>query len=357
MTSNIEQLYNILKIQCNGDNNKYNDIIEFLKSKNILSENIISKSRDDTSINLGIANISKLTTPRYHKQYAQLRMIGRGGFGDVFISKYYLDRKIYAVKKIPIYEEDLHHIEKYLSEILILSRLEHTNIVRYYTSWIEVFNKSNYGQNPYDQTVIDILPIEYSKFPELSLSTTTNSMPDGVPVIDLYIQMELCKHFNLGDMLYSLTPYDTLNIIKEIIQGVKYLHSKNIIHRDIKPKNILFSLESNTVKLADFGLSCLENSDNRFSVSQGTYLYIDPHGESDSKTFDIYSIGVVITEMVCKFKTRMERIENLKNLKKGVVPEDLEKNIKNIIYKCICDDVESRYTILKLEEIISDIKL
>ena len=71
---------------------------------------------------------------------------------------------------------------------------------------------------------------------------------------------------------------------------------------DIKPKNILFSLETDTIKLADFGLSCLEDSSSRISSSQGTYLYLDPHGAPDSKTVDIYSIGVVITELFCKFK-------------------------------------------------------
>uniref|UniRef100_A0A6C0B4G8 non-specific serine/threonine protein kinase n=1 Tax=viral metagenome TaxID=1070528 RepID=A0A6C0B4G8_9ZZZZ len=355
MTSNIDQLKSLLKIQCIGDDAKYNEIIAFLKSKHILEENALSEVLSN-SINIpNINNISRLVTPRYNKQYLELRIIGRGGFGDVFISKYYLDRKIYAIKKIPIYEEDLTHIETYLSEILILSRLEHKNIVRYYTSWIEIPDTTN--QYTTEELSTDILPLEYSKFKDLSLSITANSIPSEKHVIDLYIQMELCKHFNLATILSTLSSVETFHIIKEIIQGVKYLHSKNIIHRDIKPANILFSLETNTIKLADFGLSCLEHSDQRTTgVPTGTYLYIDPDGDNYSKSYDIYSLGVVITELICKFKTRMERIESLKKLKMGVVPEYLEKNIKNIIKKCVCYNVNERYTILELEEIISNIK-
>jgi len=356
MDTSIEQLKNILKIQCGEDNTKYHEIITFLKNKNILNETTLIKPGNINGVaRINIDNISRLAVPRYNKQYSESRIIGRGGFGDVFISKYYLDRKIYAIKKIPIYEEDLPNIENYLSEILILSHLDHKNIVRYYTSWIETPHRNIDNLDDSNNLETALLPIEYSKFNEISLSTTINSDSGEDAVIDLYIQMELCKHFNLGDIIPSLTSVDALNIIKEIIQGVKYLHSKNIIHRDIKPKNILFSLESNTVKLADFGLSCLENSDKRPTTPAGTYLYIDPHGEYNSKTYDIYSLGVVITELVCKFKTRMERIEQLKKMKNGVIPENQEKNIKNIISKCICSDVKERYTIIELEEVINNI--
>jgi serine/threonine protein kinase len=51
----------------------------------------------------------------------------------------------------------------------------------------------------------------------------------------------------------------------------------------------------------------------------------------------------------------MERIGQLKKMKNGVIPENLEKNIKNIISKCICSDVKERYTIIELEEVINNI--
>ena len=351
------QLKTILKNLCLDDEAKYLEIMDFLKERDIINE-------EEASLELTIANINDKITeliPRYNKQYLELRMIGRGGFGDVFVSQYYLDKKIYAVKKIPIYEEELDFIQNYLSEILILSRLEHKNIVRYYTSWIEAYSNPQISPSSTSSSLIDlrqdILPIEYSDFRDISVTPTSNSSSDSSPVIHLYLQMELCKPFSLSSCIYTLNMSESIKVIKEIVQGVKYLHGKHIVHRDIKPKNILFSLETNTIKLADFGLSCLENSQSRISSSKGTYLYLDPHGESDSKTVDIYSIGVVITELLCKFKTRMERIETLKKLKRFAVPEYLEDHIKEVITKCIHPNIDERYDILELEEIIDKINL
>ena len=351
------QLKKILKEVCAEDDVKYTEIMDFLRERDIINEETAALEYAIVNIN---DNITELV-PRYHKQYLELRMVGRGGFGDVFVSQYYLDKKIYAVKKIPIYEEELDFIQNYLSEILILSRLEHKNIVRYYTSWIEAYSSPQMSSSCGNESIIDlhqsILPIEYSKFRDISITPTSNNSTGSSPVIHLYLQMELCKPISLSHRVHTLNMTESIKVIREIVQGVKYLHSKHIVHRDIKPKNILFSLETNTIKLADFGLSCLENSQSRISSSQGTYLYMDPHGESDSKTVDIYSIGVVITELMCKFKTRMERIEALKRLKHFRVPDYLGDDIKNVIGKCIHPDIAERYDILELEEIFEKINL
>ena len=351
------QLKTILKDICSDDNDKYAEIMDFLKARDIINEDSFAPESAIVNIN---DNITELI-PRYNKQYLELRMVGRGGFGDVFVSQYYLDKKIYAVKKIPIYEEELDFIQNYLSEILILSRLEHKNIVRYYTSWIEAYSSPQTSLSSGCGSLIDyhqdLLPIEYSEFRDISTTPTSNSSTASSPIIHLYLQMELCKPFSLSSCIHELAASEAIKVIREIVQGVKYLHSKHIVHRDIKPKNILFSLETNTIKLADFGLSCLEDSSSRISSSQGTYLYLDPHGESDSKTVDIYSIGVVITELFCKFKTRMERIEALKKLQGFRIPDILDDGLKEIISRCIHHNINERYDILELEEIINKINL
>ena len=351
------QLKTILKEMCATDDDKYTEIIDFLRERDIINEETDALESAIVNIN---NNITELV-PRYNKQYLELRMIGRGGFGDVFVSQYYLDKKIYAIKKIPIYEEELEFIQNYLSEILILSRLEHKNVVRYYTSWIETYScpQSSLSSELGSLTELyqDLLPMEYCKFRDISITPTSNSSIEGMPIIHLYLQMELCRPISLSQCIHALDMIETIKVIREIVQGVKYLHSKHIVHRDIKPKNILFSLETNTIKLADFGLSCLENSQSRISSSQGTYLYMDPYGNSDSKTIDIYSIGVVITELLCKFKTRMERIESLKRLKHFKVPDYLDDKIIKVIKKCIHPDINERYNILELEEIIDKINL
>ena len=351
------QLKNVLKDLCVGDDIKYLEILEFLKDRKIIS----NLDKEETAIVNIHENITELV-PRYDKQYLELKMIGRGGFGDVFVSQYYLDKKIYAVKKIPIYEEELDYIQNYLSEILILSRLEHNNIVRYYTSWIEAYSSPQMTKDFPNREILgdscqELLPIEYYRFREISTTPTSCSDKESLPVIYLYLQMELCKPISLYQCMAKMDMCEIIRVIQELIQGVKYLHSKHIVHRDIKPKNILFSLETNTIKLADFGLSCLENSSTRLSSSQGTYLYLDPYGKSNSKTVDIYSLGVIITELFCKFKTRMERIEVLKRLQHFRIPEILSDEITEVVSKCIHPDINQRYDISELDKIFNKINL
>ena len=97
------QLKTILKEMCATDDDKYTEIIDFLRERDIINEETDALESAVVNIN---NNITELV-PRYNKQYLELRMIGRGGFGDVFVSRYYLDKKIYSIKKIPIYEEEL----------------------------------------------------------------------------------------------------------------------------------------------------------------------------------------------------------------------------------------------------------
>lgn len=91
--------------------------------------------------------------------------------------------------------------------------------------------------------------------------------------------MELCTNDSLEHLLqkkYTLTTPEIQKFIFQIIQGVKYIHSKNLIHRDLKPKNIFLG-EDNVIKIGDFGLACkLEFEDDRKTVSCGTPQYMAP---------------------------------------------------------------------------------
>ncbi|XP_064466647.1 eukaryotic translation initiation factor 2-alpha kinase 1-like isoform X2 [Ornithodoros turicata] len=162
----------------------------------------------------------------------------------------------------------------------------------------------------------------------------------------LFIQMELCSG-NLADwisarnMRLSSSPDstyidDALNIFKQILKGVQYIHAEGVIHRDLKPHNIMFDGKGSRVKIGDFGLATMSNIDRGSDPHRhpwirarlhtqgvGTDLYAAPEqrdgGLYDSKA-DIFSLGIILTELVHPFTTGHERITTLKLLRDGFVP-------------------------------------
>ncbi|KAM7296757.1 eukaryotic translation initiation factor 2-alpha kinase 1 isoform X2 [Ixodes scapularis] len=173
----------------------------------------------------------------------------------------------------------------------------------------------------------------------------------------LFIQMELCSG-NLADWLASrnrkieeglencsVNIEGALAIFKQILKGVQYIHSQGLIHRDLKPQNILFDSKGSIVKLGDFGLATMNCQDSgqelgshqwRQSLGHtqgvGTSLYAAPEQRQafyDAKV-DIYSLGVVLTELACPFFTAHERISELQKLHQGCLPSSLRNHLPSV---------------------------
>jgi len=178
--------------------------------------------------------------------------------------------------------------------------------------------------------------------------------------IYLYMEMELCRSDTLRHWLKrsDRSHQDIFAIFEQIVNAIAYIHSQDLIHRDLKPSNILLSLDGNRVKIGDFGLvvsveenlinkinSALEVNTNTINCNtnpevsaenNGTYLYMSPeqlrHYEYSSKV-DIFSLGIILYELVVSFETEMERCETLKNLHKNKFSEKfineypIEKNL------------------------------
>jgi translation initiation factor 2-alpha kinase 3 len=146
--------------------------------------------------------------------------------------------------------------------------------------------------------------------------------------------MELCRSETLRHWLNSTksktrSHTQILNIFEQILNAINYIHSQDLIHRDLKPSNILLSLDGNFVKIGDFGLvvsveenpnisngleknSNSKNNNNISNDNNGTYLYMSPeqlkHKEYSSKV-DIFSLGIILYELIVSFETDMERYE------------------------------------------------
>ncbi|XP_034716557.1 eukaryotic translation initiation factor 2-alpha kinase 1 isoform X2 [Etheostoma cragini] len=168
----------------------------------------------------------------------------------------------------------------------------------------------------------------------------------------LYIQMQLCER-SLKDWISerniqpkeeqtSRCPYrcvdteHTFSMLRKILDGVEYIHSRGIMHRDLKPRNIFLHGDDYHVRIGDFGLACRDiimeghksttspSSDSSHTTGVGTFVYAAPEqlkgSHYDSKS-DMYSIGVLALELFQPFGTEMERIRTLGDLREGKIPD------------------------------------
>ncbi|ELP87344.1 interferon-induced, double-stranded RNA-activated protein kinase, putative [Entamoeba invadens IP1] len=144
------------------------------------------------------------------------------------------------------------------------------------------------------------------------------------------IQMEYCSGSNLSRIIESgelhvskkNSTEKVSNYFKQIMKGIEYIHSKNIIHGDLKPANIF--REGDVLKIGDFGYASLITTNNKCKFV-GTPGYTAPEvetGNYDTK-IDIYSAGVILMEMCMSCVTRTEFIGGLELLKKGKVSDSV----------------------------------
>ncbi|NXP91078.1 E2AK1 kinase, partial [Passerina amoena] len=175
----------------------------------------------------------------------------------------------------------------------------------------------------------------------------------------LHIQMQLCE-ISLWDWIAdrnkrcnkrsedTSSPYHlvdvrwTMKIFQEVVEGVCYIHSMGVMHRDIKPRNIFLHGSDHQVKIGDFGLACKDllwdDADQGFQTERinglthtsgvGTCLYASPEqlqGSHYDFKSDMYSLGVVLLELFQPFGTEMERTEVLTHLRTGQIPHTFYK--------------------------------
>lgn len=318
-------LVSLLEYICtihNKSNNIFNIICEYLKENGIIERDDVYSLNSSHLRQLYMKMIKTLVGPgkeleyedntkekliteyrnfyssRYKSDFIEIEQLGKGGFGSVFKAYNKLDQNLYAIKKIPIKNLSEEKSNFYLNEVRHLSMLNHPNIVRYYTTWIDFCE------------LID----EDSK--------------DKKIVPTLFIQMELCSS-SLSEYLeernYRSDEYtdedrkDAKQIFKQVIDAVKNIHSQDIIHRDLSARNIFLD-ENLNVKIGDFGLSKRTIDDDLHNAydSYGNLMYMAPEELEEyqcNKKSDIYSLGIVYFELLTPFQTMMERMIMIQSLK------------------------------------------
>ncbi|KAI3433205.1 uncharacterized protein J3R85_007096 [Psidium guajava] len=195
--------------------------------------------------------------------YDSARELGDGGFGTVYYGKLRDGREV-AVKRL--YEHNFRRVKQFMTEVQILTRLRHNNLV------------SLYGCTSQHSREL-LLVYEY--------------IPNGTVADHLH-----GERVQQDPLLWPTR----INIAIETATALAYLHASDIIHRDVKTNNIL--LDNNfSVKVADFGLSRLFPNDvsHVSTAPQGTPGYVDPEYHQCyqlTEKSDVYSFGVVLVELI-----------------------------------------------------------
>ena len=110
---------------------------------------------------------------------------------------------------------------------------------------------------------------------------------------------ELCEGGDLFTMIKNnktFTEKKVAELMKQILSGVVYMHKQNIMHRDLKPQNILYDTESKMLKIIDFGTATEYNPNEKHHLLVGTPYYIAPEvikGQYTEKC-DVWSCGVIL---------------------------------------------------------------
>ncbi|TFK10059.1 alpha/beta hydrolase domain-containing protein 13 [Platysternon megacephalum] len=170
---------------------------------------------------------------------------------------------------------------------------------------------------------------------DLSKNTAEKVKPTS-PKVYLYIQMQLCRKENLKDWMNRRCTIEEreraecLQIFLQIAEAVQFLHGKGLMHRDLKPSNIFFTMDD-IVKVGDFGLVTAMDQDEeeesvltpmpayaRHTGQVGTKLYMSPeqiYGNTYSHKVDIFSLGLILFELLYPFNTQMERVRTLSDVR------------------------------------------
>ena len=257
-------------------------------------------------------------------RYEVVGKIGTGGMANVYKAKDHKLNRFVAMKVLKQeFREDTTFIKKFKTEAQSAAGLTHPNIV----------NVFDVGED------------------------------DGIH----YIVMELVEGITLKDYISKkgkLSVKEATSIAIQVSMGLEAAHSHGIIHRNVKPQNIIISTDGK-VKVTDFGIARAASSNTISSNVMGSVHYSSPEqvrgGYSDEKS-DIYSLGITLYEMITgkvPFEGETTVAIAIKHLQDEMVPPreytpDIPYSLEQIILKCTQKSVDKRYA--SMGEVIGDLK-
>lgn len=266
-----------------------------------------------------------------NERYKITKKLGGGGMSRVYLAEDSILKRSVAIKaiRIPSGEKE-EAIKRFEREVHNLTQLSHDNIVN-------VFDVTEDDEN-------------------------------------FYLVMEYIEGLTLSEYIQKNHPLDVdtiLNFINQIINGIKHAHDTKIVHRDIKPQNILVD-ENQTLKILDFGIAkaLSETTMTETNHVLGTVQYLSPEqarGDITDNGTDIYSMGVVLYEMLIgkppfSGETAVSiAIKHIQDPMPNVTDErsDIRQALSNVVLKATEKDKMERYQSVRemqndLETVMSD---
>ena len=195
-------------------------------------------------------------------RYEITELIGVGGMADVYKGKDIVDNKIVAIKILKTeFSDNEEFLSRFRNESKAISLLSHPNIVKIYDV--------GFSEN------LQYIIMEYI---------------DGITLKE-YIEKEKALNWK-----------DAVHFMIQILRALQHAHENGIVHRDIKPQNIMM-LDDGTIKVMDFGIAKFSRETGKTATDQaiGSVHYISPEqakGEATDEKSDIYSVGVMLYEML-----------------------------------------------------------
>ena len=173
-----------------------------------------------------------------------------------------------------------------------------------------------------------------------------------------YIAMEFLKGSDLADYCKGgqlLPVAKVISIVTRVAEALSYAHTQNVVHRDIKPANIMYELESDTVKVTDFGIARItDSSKTKTGLVLGTPSFMSPEqlaGKKVDGRSDLYSLGVMLYQMLAgvlpfrgdSMSELMFKIANEEAADIRIIRPELSENLANVVALSLSKRPETRY--------------
>ena len=254
--------------------------------------------------------------------YKVIQQLGEGSFGKAFLCKRESDDSLCVIKQILIEGMDKKEKDDVLNESIILAKLDHQNIIKFF----EVFESNK---------------------PKHMVNIVTEYADGG----DLSEKIKEKKNKN-----NNFTESEILDYFTQICLAIKHIHEKKIIHRDLKSGNI-FLMKNGLVKLGDFGIAKrFQKTMDKAKTFIGTPYYLSPeiiNGKPYDSKSDIWSLGVLLYEMMTfkmPFNANSLPMLSVKIMRGQYIPPPTiyTKDLRELVTKCLTVEPKNRPSIQEI---------